>query len=346
MDLTNAADDGGANCDGAVFTGCRASLELDTVKVVDIDNLDLSGSDEHGIFGSSVTDFDLSNSSVANAGDAAHEHGIFFANLLGTSAAGTGSSITGSTITNSGNHNMFVRNTVATGGGNPDLLQISTTFFTNLLLANPNQAAGLVVNSRDNADMRLEVLGDSDDFTVEFQSLVSGGIVLNGDGGDLESLIQNTTFGPGAGNLGGGISSILTQDSNHDFTFNNNLITMNATGAVEPAAIRVSAFDTGIFDGDATTSTSTPPTVAGSASSSSRAAPVAVASTRSCRTTTSTSSMSAVSPRRGSGALPVRTFSARRAFSASTSITTTPQSPGSVNTSYCITRRAPSSSTG
>ena len=153
---------------------------------------------------------------------------------------------------------MFVRNTTATASGNsanPDLLQVSTSFFTGLLVANPAQASGLLINSRTNAYMRLEVTGDSNNATVEFSNIAADGIRLNGDGGDIQAVVTNTTFGPGAGNLGGGIESVLTSDSTLDFNFSGNDITIKAVGAVELAGVRVAAFDTATFDGDVTSNT-------------------------------------------------------------------------------------------
>ena len=148
MNLTNAADEGGGpgSCDGTIFSGCRASIEFNTVVSVDIDNLTLNGSDEHGIFGNSVTDFDFSNSLVQNAGDAQFEHGIFLNNLFGTSGAGTDSLISNTTVELSATNNVQIRNTLATSGSsaNPDLVTINNSTIRNLTQATGSN--GLFVN--------------------------------------------------------------------------------------------------------------------------------------------------------------------------------------------------------
>ena len=116
MDLTNANQvDGGGSCTGSVFTSCNGAIILKDVIDIEIVNLDLDGSAEHGIFGTNVTGFDISESTIDGAGNGANENGIFIINLHGTGA--TANSVTNTTVTGAAGttHVMHVRNTTTTG---------------------------------------------------------------------------------------------------------------------------------------------------------------------------------------------------------------------------------------
>ena len=249
MNLTNAnsIDGGGATCSGTVFTGCNAALEFNTVTTVDIDNMTLNGSADHGIFGTSVTDFDLSNSTIQNVGNAQFEHGIFFSELLGTAAAGTGSSISNTTVELSATNNIQIRNTTATATGtpaNPDLLTISGSAIRNLTQSTGSN--GLFVNSRDAANMRVDVTGST------LTGNRGAGITANGDGGDIQlNVTTGNTISPGGGNDQiTGISIGLTQDSVGAFNISNNTsINVEVGASGSPVGIAVAASDTSSFSG-------------------------------------------------------------------------------------------------
>lgn len=164
MNWTNAnrVDGGGAGvCDGNTNAGCNGALNMNVASNVSLDNIQLNGAAEMGINGQNVTNFDLSNSMIQNAGDAINEHGIHIRELKGTLAGGNFSTITNTTITNSNNHNVFIVNSTAplVAGSGPDLLVVSGSTISNL--AAPNGANGLLHESRSAADMRLEVSGST-----------------------------------------------------------------------------------------------------------------------------------------------------------------------------------------
>ncbi len=248
MNLTNANKvDGGAggSCDGATFSGCNAAIKLDTVTDIEIVNLALDGSAEHGIFGTDVTDFDLSDSLIQNAGNAVNEHGIFFDGLFGTTAAGTASSISNTTITLSENHNVFIRNDAATnafGGGDPDLLVVSGgTTISDLLTS--NGANGLLHEAVGAANMSLDISNttfeDNRGIGLNLQATQGGHNDLSLTGSTFNSTTA-TTPGQDQG-------MILAASQTSAITFD--ISTGNTFDTSDQSAIGVTGFDTASFIG-------------------------------------------------------------------------------------------------
>ena len=82
----------------------NAAIHLQSVSGVTLDGLNINGSAEQGINGNNVTNFSLTNSTIANTGNGPDEDGLHFFNLLGT---GT---ITNTFITSSGDDNVNIQN--------------------------------------------------------------------------------------------------------------------------------------------------------------------------------------------------------------------------------------------
>jgi VCBS repeat-containing protein len=158
VDFANAndtTDGGGAGaCDAGVNTGCNGAIKLTNVHTVDLDKLVISGGVEAGIVGTTVTDFDLSNSTLANNGDSVSEHPIGIFGLFGTAAAGTDSSITNNTVTNGASHNIFIMTSSATNAfpGSPDRLVISGNTISSP--GSAGQSDGITVATRLTANFQ------------------------------------------------------------------------------------------------------------------------------------------------------------------------------------------------
>jgi len=175
MNLTNAntADGGGAGvCDAATVTGCNGAVKLVTARNVALSNVAISGTiAENGIFGSTVTNLDLTNVSIPNAGNAANEHGIRIADLLGTASAGTDSVFTNVNVTNAASHNIFIIAGTATNAfpGAPDQLTI-----TGSTIHNPGSVStsdGITIGVRNAANFRTVATGNT--FTTARSSIDS-----------------------------------------------------------------------------------------------------------------------------------------------------------------------------
>lgn len=125
MALTNAATTNGPGpCPDAISsganTGCNAPVHLQEVVTATLNNLDITGSAQHGLNGWRVTDLTFNNSTILNAGNEVGENGAKLFNLFGTST------IDGTTIDNSFRDNLRVQNDDST----ELTLTIDNSFFT------------------------------------------------------------------------------------------------------------------------------------------------------------------------------------------------------------------------
>ena len=82
-------------------------ISLTDTRNVSLDQMNIVNTANDGINGSSVTNFNFTNSTVSGAGDGANEFGVFITNLLGTNT------VNNSSITNSETQNLRVLNNVA-----------------------------------------------------------------------------------------------------------------------------------------------------------------------------------------------------------------------------------------
>ena len=233
MTLTDAANDGAANCTTTVFTGCNAAVEFNTVKVVDIDNMSITNATNHGIFGQTVTDLDINDSDIDGLGAdvTSDDHGIFIFNLLGTVAGTTASVFDNVTIDDTQDTSILIRNTTATNPGNassPDQLSVINS---NLTDAGDN---GLqVLTTATNANFNLIATGNTITNTVE-------GVDVVAEAGDLQATVGGAaglanTISAGTGNMVNGIvffANASVDDATANATAENNTITLDAAPSV------------------------------------------------------------------------------------------------------------------
>ncbi|MEM9291943.1 MAG: tandem-95 repeat protein [Acidobacteriota bacterium] len=221
MNLTNAntSDAGGAGvCDGITNAACRAALKMQQVSDVVVDNFAINGTAEVGINGFQVTNFDLSNTTVQNAGNALNEHGIYLRDLFGRAADGDTNRFENVTVFNSNNHNIFISNNNATSTGvaaSPDVVEFVNS--TVRSLSAPNGTNGLLFESRDDGNLRLDVSGST------FNA--NRGIGLNaqaGLGALLDVDVTTSSFVNTSGAQDVGLSIGATQSSAVTFDVTNN----------------------------------------------------------------------------------------------------------------------------
>ncbi len=137
MTLTNASRVNGAISDGVVGgtenTDENGAIHLQQVLDVALTNVDIDGSVQHGINGNDVTNLDISNSTIQNAGDAVWESGVYLFDLKGTASAARTSVFSNLAVTNdSGQFNVAIFNDDGTNDrpAEKDRLEITNSQFT------------------------------------------------------------------------------------------------------------------------------------------------------------------------------------------------------------------------
>ncbi|WP_083885847.1 Ig-like domain-containing protein [Synechococcus sp. PCC 7336] len=241
----------------------NAALELTDIIDVDIDNLSISGTTEdHGIFATNVTDFDLSNSTIQSAGNGLNEHGIFLVDLRGTAAAGTANTIANTDVLESGTHNIFVNNTGATDPGNlanPDQLTIIGGRILGLgLTPGTTQTSGLLIQTSGNANLDARISGT----TFERNAANAINYAVSGNS-DVQTRVENSQFLQGVDQQFSGIVGGITDTASFQFVFDNNNITVGETGGAEPSGINISAGDTATVSGTSSNNTITGGSIVG-----------------------------------------------------------------------------------
>ena len=113
MNFTNANTTDGALSDGVVGgnenTDENGAIHLQGVTQVDFANLNINGTVQHGINGNNVTDLDISNTTIQNAGDEVWESSIYIFDLKGPCSANRTSVFNNLNITNdSGQFNVAI----------------------------------------------------------------------------------------------------------------------------------------------------------------------------------------------------------------------------------------------
>ena len=183
MNFTNAATaDFPASPTGLSLgnnTTDNAAIHLQTTNGATLDNLNVTGSAEHGINAHSVNNLTLQNSVLSGLGNAADEDGIHAYNLSGTT------NITSTSITSSGDDNLNIQNNTVvtspfshtgtinvTGGsfntgalGSGVLFGIRGTWNTTVNVSsvtiNNNFSGGVVADTFDTATSDIEVTGST-----------------------------------------------------------------------------------------------------------------------------------------------------------------------------------------
>ena len=226
MDFINASqtDAGGAGvCDGNTNLACNGAIYLASVIGAHFTNILVDGSDEMGINGNNVTDFDLVDSTVKNAGNASDEHGVHLRNLFGTVANGQVNTITNSTITASSNFNLFIQDSLGTNdaGGQHDRIEIANSIFSDTPIATTG-GDGITFSGRLTANMKLVLTNSTLDNNA------TDGIQCDaGDTSAVECTVTGTTVRDN--NIGLNMSASGTATLRFDIS-NNPLIINRLTG--------------------------------------------------------------------------------------------------------------------
>ena len=265
--LTVTGDAGSAvnGSGGTIGSSTGVGISLTNTRDVSLDQMNVQSGSDDGIRGSNVTNFSLTNATIANNGDASTEHGAEFANLLGTgtftNVAFTNNETSQlSIINNSGTASVALTNVTATSTG---------------VAAAPNGLHGLHFETQGSATADLTVLNSA------FDNLFSNSVnAINQGTGTLEVTVANTTFD----NVGASAINIVQSSSGttrfyiHDNpTFlrgtNNGVsasININQAGGRRPARCSRARSAT---TRSATTARATRPPPAATASASSRSGP-------------------------------------------------------------------------
>ncbi len=222
-------------------TADNASIHLQNVTIVVLDNLNMTTSAEQGINGNNITGFTLSNSVLSGLGGGPDEDGLHFYNMLGTCA------ITGTTVTSSGDDNVNIQNasgtsniTITGGSFNTGVLgsgllfgprvSSNTTINISGVTCNNNFSGGIVADASDLAAMEINVSGCTitnnndaiqvsgasgnvkfdihDNSNISLQDFVNITILKAAfsTGGVLEGKIRNNTITTENGHTADGIS--------------------------------------------------------------------------------------------------------------------------------------------
>jgi hypothetical protein len=240
MNLTNAADDGGGagSCDEDDFGSCNAALELNTVSGAALANLSISGSEDHGIFGQTVTNLDISDTDVTGLGADVdtNEHAIFVRNLLGTTAASADSVFNNVTVDDAQDTAIFIENTTATNPGdtgNPDQLTVS-----NSQLTDAGDSGLRVLTITINGNINLIATGNTISNTIDGIDLVAEAGNAQGTVGGAGGLANVISNGAG-GDMVNGIRFLAIAslgDATVNATATNNTITVFAQGSPAPVS--------------------------------------------------------------------------------------------------------------
>jgi hypothetical protein len=196
---------------GTIQNTTSHGISLTTTRTISIDQISITNTLGDGINGSSVTDFNLTNSTIAGAGDGANEYGTFITNLFGTNT------INNTSITNSQTNNLKISNNVNTAG----TLTITNSTFTttdatnggdcvnvetgvggsqqgNLTVSLPDnndlnacQGDGIQAAGNDNSTLKITVDGSNSNYNNNLGSAVN----IAGDGNaQIFALVQDLTM--------------------------------------------------------------------------------------------------------------------------------------------------------
>jgi large repetitive protein len=135
MNFINANTTDGGNSDGVVGSNTdeNAAIHLQNVTQVDLTDLLIDGTVQHGINANNVTDLDISNTTIQNTGDEVWESNLYLWDIKGVASAGRTSVLNNLTLTNdSGQFNIWIQNNDGTNDrpGEKDRIEITNSTFT------------------------------------------------------------------------------------------------------------------------------------------------------------------------------------------------------------------------
>jgi trimeric autotransporter adhesin len=230
-----------AGSGGTIQNTTGAGILLSNAQNVSISNLNIRDTGSHGIQGITVTNLDLTNVTIDDAGNAVNEHGINIQNLLGTVSGGSNSVFTGVTVSDASGNGIFVRNSSATAPGNAanaDSLSIIDS-----VIARSAVNGVLVENTiGGSGNLALTITGST------FDDNASSGIATNANAGILQATIGGggaglaNDIGVASGTQNNGVSGGATTTGRLILDVIGNTITTNDDG-LGAGGVGVASFD-------------------------------------------------------------------------------------------------------
>ncbi|MBB3839834.1 hypothetical protein FHS57_003845 [Runella defluvii] len=249
----NTTSDGGfsGQCDEDNVNACFAALYMNVASTVSLENIDIGGTEEHGIVGISVSNLTINNCTAINNGNSDEENALKFRNLSGTC------SITNSTFQNSacrichiknttGNLNLTVNNcTLNNTASSPvgaDCFEMRTQSSATATVALTNssfqraRSKGVQVFAEGNSTMNFNITGCS---VQRFGGAMAGiEVGSNGAAAIMNYNINNNSVIESSGEVSVLSSTFLGSDLNGR-TNNNTSITNNSSTANIFSTLRV-----------------------------------------------------------------------------------------------------------
>ncbi|QAY77379.1 S-layer family protein [Sphingosinicella sp. BN140058] len=225
LNLTNANDSADTAGNDLTVTNANGAVYMRNVSTAVFDNINVTGTIlDNGITGTNVSNFQLNNSLISGAGNGAHESGIEFNNLSGTS------SLTNSEIALSETNSLDIVNT-----------DVNLNLTLNNVIFRDTQSGaigegGLQFRSFSNAAgapvTNIDIL-DSDFLRLRTQAIQ----VIGEDDSTVSVDIVNNVIDSGTG-IGTGIDINGNDTANVAFNINNNPTIRSSGGA----AVNITSF--------------------------------------------------------------------------------------------------------
>ncbi|MCA0231908.1 MAG: GEVED domain-containing protein [Bacteroidetes bacterium] len=234
----NMTSDGGfdGQCDEDDVNACFAAIYMNEASTVSLDNIDIGGTEEHGIVGISVSNLTINNCTATNNGNSNEENALKFRNLSGTCSI-TNSSFQNSAfrichiINTTGNltltvNNCTLNNTASSPVGQ-DCFEMrtqgsatATVNLTNTLFQRA-RSKGVQVFAEGNSTMNFNMTGCS---VERFTGLMAGVEVgSNGTSAVMNYNVNNNSKMESAGEVAFLASTFNTSDLNGRTNNNTNI---------------------------------------------------------------------------------------------------------------------------
>ncbi len=226
LNLTNASTTGQAAGQDLDLTTANGTIYMSGVSTAVFDNINITGTiADNGITGINVSNFQLNNSLITGAGDGAHESGIEFSNLSGTS------SLTNTEIAFSETNSLDIVNTDVNLN-----LTLNNVIFRDTQSSTTNGEGGLQFRSFSSAAgapvTNIDII-DSDFLRLRTQAIQ----VIGEDDSVVNVDITNNVIDSGTG-IGAGIDI----NGNDTATVQFNIVGNSTIRSSGGAAINVSSF--------------------------------------------------------------------------------------------------------
>ena len=245
LNLTSASTTNGAAGDDFDHTGANAAIFMNGVATAVFENINITGTiADNGIVGINVSNFQLNNSLITGAGNGAHESGIEFTNLSGTSSLTNTEIALSETnsldiVNTDVNLNLTLNNVIfrdtqssAIGEGGLQFRSFSVaagTPTTNIDVIDSDflrlLTQGIQIVGEDDSIVNVDIVNN----VIDSQAGLGAGIDINGN--DTATVNFNVNGNTIQSREGHGINITSFLDSNVMGRANGNTITANVIGA-------------------------------------------------------------------------------------------------------------------